>query len=134
VGGKIFVHFQLYPSISVGNVSPFVRHFFHHQYHGLSQFCNLTQIEMFRVLLLRVYLDITYYWKLKTENWKYCNKIIFKYVNSTVELNFNENFVEQSTCRSSKQCTGPTKLDADAAKTKLSKLMLQGLQKFIMTI
>ena len=27
--------------------------------------------------------------KLKTENWKYCNKIIFKYVNSTVGPIFN---------------------------------------------
>ena len=40
-----------------------------------------------------VRLDWTYYcwnWKLKTENWKYCSKIIFKCVNSTMGpiLNF----------------------------------------------
>ena len=41
----------------------------------------------------RVYLDWTYcYWKLKTENWKYCNKIIFKYMNSTVGPIFNKKF------------------------------------------
>ena len=34
-------------------------------------------------------------WKLKIENWKYYNKIIFKYVNSTVRLIFNEIFVEK---------------------------------------
>ena len=29
------------------------------------------------------------------ENWKYCNKIIFKCVNSAVRPIFNENFVEK---------------------------------------
>ena len=43
--------------------------------------------------MLWVRLDWTYYcwnWKLKTENWKYCSKIIFKCVNSTMGpiLNF----------------------------------------------
>ena len=32
---------------------------------------------------------------LKTENWKYCNKIIFKWVNSTMGSIFNESFVEK---------------------------------------
>ena len=31
---------------------------------------------------------------LKTENWKHCNKIIFKCVNSAMGPSFNENFVE----------------------------------------
>ena len=32
---------------------------------------------------------------LKTENWKHCSKIIFKYVNNVVGSIFNENFVEK---------------------------------------
>ena len=32
---------------------------------------------------------------LKIENWKHCNKIIFKCVNSAVWPIFNENFVEK---------------------------------------
>ena len=32
---------------------------------------------------------------LKAENWKYCSKIIFKYVNSAVGSIFNESFVEK---------------------------------------
>ena len=32
--------------------------------------------------------------------------------------NFNENFVEKSTCGSREQCTGPIKLDANATETK----------------
>ena len=32
---------------------------------------------------------------LKTKNWKHCNKIIFKYMNSVVGPNFNENFVKK---------------------------------------
>ena len=33
--------------------------------------------------------------KLKIENWKYCSKIIFKYVNSIVESIFNEKIVKK---------------------------------------
>ena len=47
---------------------------------------------------ITVCLDTAYFiesWKLKTENWKYYNKIIFKYVNSTVRFIFNEIFVEK---------------------------------------
>ena len=47
---------------------------------------------------INVFLDTAYFtesWKLKIENWKYYNKIIFKYVNSTVRLIFNEIFVEK---------------------------------------
>ena len=47
---------------------------------------------------ITVCLDTAYFtesWKLKIENWKYYNKIIFKYVNSTVRLIFNEIFVEK---------------------------------------
>ena len=53
---------------------------------------------------------------LKTENWKHCSKIIFKYINNVVEPNFKENFVEKSTCGSRKQYTGPTELDANTAE------------------
>ena len=45
---------------------------------------------------------------LKTENWKYDSKIIFKYVNSTVGLSFEVVFAEKSTCRFREQCTRPT--------------------------
>ena len=37
------------------------------------------------------------------ENW--CNKIIFKCVNSAVRPSFNENFGEKNTCESREQCT-----------------------------
>ena len=43
-----------------------------------------TDIARFRH---RDYLDITYF--TETKNWKHCNKIIFKYVNNTVEPIFN---------------------------------------------
>ena len=33
--------------------------------------------------------------KLKTENWKYCNKIIFKCMNSNVRPNFNEKVIQK---------------------------------------
>ena len=54
---------------------------------------------------------------LKTKNWKHYSKIIFKCVNNTIGPNFNENFVEKSTCGSREQCTGPTELDAYAVET-----------------
>ena len=57
------------------------------------------------------------------ENWKHYSKIIFKCVNSAVESNFKENFVEKSTYGSYKQCIEPIELDANATKS-LSKLML----------
>ena len=41
----------------------------------------------------RVYLDRIYF--TKTENWKYCSKIIFKYVNSVIGLIFNEKITEK---------------------------------------
>ena len=34
-------------------------------------------------------------WKMKLKTEKYCNEIIFKYVNSTVESIFNEKMVEK---------------------------------------
>ena len=43
--------------------------------------------------ILRVCLDRTYF--AETENWKHCNKIIFKYVNSNVGLNFNEKVTQK---------------------------------------
>ena len=45
---------------------------------------------------------------LTTENWKHCNKIIFKYVNSDVRSIFNENFAKKKVCGSRKQYTRPT--------------------------
>ena len=45
----------------------------------------------FLALIVRVCLDTTYFIK----NWKYCSKINFKYMNSTVRLIFNENFCEK---------------------------------------
>ena len=44
--------------------------------------------------------------------WKYCNKIIFKYVNSAVRPSFNLTFTEICTCGFREQCTGPTKKNA----------------------
>ena len=40
---------------------------------------------------LKVRLNTAYF----AENWKYCSKIIFKYVNSTVEPIFNESLIEK---------------------------------------
>ena len=42
--------------------------------------------------------------KLKTKNWKYCNKIIFKCVNSTVGLIFNEKLAEKWNLWVREQC------------------------------
>ena len=50
-------------------------------------------ISLLVVLGLWDYLDKTYF--AETENWKYCSKIIFKYVNSTVGPIFNEKVVEK---------------------------------------
>ena len=41
------------------------------------------------------------------ENWKYCNKIIFKCMNSAVWLIFNKIFVKKEVCGSSEQCMRP---------------------------
>ena len=64
-------------------------------------------------LILWVCLNIVYYWKLKTENWKYCSKIIFKCVNSAVRLNFKVDFTKIRTCESREQCTGFTQINAN---------------------
>ena len=45
--------------------------------------------------------------RLKTENWKYCSKVIFKCVNNAVEPNFEVVFAKKSTCRSCEQYTNP---------------------------
>ena len=42
--------------------------------------------------------------KLKTENWKHCSKIIFKCVNSTVGLIFNEKLAEKWNLWVREQC------------------------------
>ena len=49
-----------------------------------------------------------YYLLLKIENKKYCSKINFKCVNSTVRPSFKENFTEKSTYGFCEQCIGPT--------------------------
>ena len=61
-------------------------------------------------LQIRVCLDIAYYWKLKTKNWKHCNKIIFKCVNSSVGPNFKVDFSRFCTCDSPEQCMRPIKM------------------------
>ena len=45
------------------------------------------------VVSFRVRLDRTYF--TETENWKYCNKIIFKCMNSIVRHIFNEKVAEK---------------------------------------
>ena len=45
---------------------------------------------------------------LKTENWKYCSKIIFKCVNSTVRSFLMKKLLKNEVCGSHEQCMGPT--------------------------
>ena len=47
-----------------------------------------------------------------TENWKYCNKIIVKCVNSVVGSRLEVIFAERGTCGSCEQCTKPTQGNA----------------------
>ena len=49
-----------------------------------------------------------YHLLLKIENKKYCSKINFKCVNSTVRPSFKENFAEKITCGFCEQCIRPT--------------------------
>ena len=69
---------------------------------------QLTLIFQYRINLgyktqaLRVCLDIIY--SAKTENWKHCSKIIFKYVNSTMGPIFNEKIAEKWNLWVRKQC------------------------------
>ena len=70
---------------------------------------------------------------LKTENWKYCSKIIFKCINNVVESNFKENFVEKSTCGSRKQYTGPTELDTNTAEMNFQLYLNSCLICFVTT-
>ena len=58
------------------------------------------------MLIFRVCMNIVYYWKLKIYYWKYCSKIIFKYVNSAVRPSFKTKFTFFYTCGSLEQCTG----------------------------
>ena len=46
-------------------------------------------------------------WKLKIENWKYCNKIIFKCVNNTVKSFLMKKLLKSEVCGSREQCTEP---------------------------
>ena len=50
-------------------------------------FQNISKLESIWIKLILL--------KLKTGNWKYCNKIIFKCMNSTVKLIFNEKITEK---------------------------------------
>ena len=59
-------------------------------------------------------MDTTYF----TENWKYCNKIIFKCVNSAMWPIFNESFGKKEICGSREQCTGPTGKDENTFPKK----------------
>ena len=71
-------------------------------------------IELCKVFMLAIVcLDTVYCWKLKIENWKYCNKIIFKYVNSIVRPGFKIVFTKKSNCGSHEQCTRPTYQNAN---------------------
>ena len=52
-----------------------------------------------------------YVWiSLIAENWKYCSKIIFKYVNSVVGPSFKEKFAKIRTCGFREQCMEPTEM------------------------
>ena len=66
---------------------------------------------------LRVCLDTTYFVK----NWKNCNKIIFKCVNSVVWPIFNESFGEKGVYGSCKQCPRPTGKDRNIFLKKKKK-------------
>ena len=56
-------------------------------------------------ITLRVCLDtVAYYWKLKIYGWKYCNKIIFKCVNSVMGPSFKAKFAFFRTCGSREHC------------------------------
>ena len=68
--------------------------------------------------------------RLKTENWKYCIKIIFKCVNNAVESNFEVVFAEKSTCGSCEQYTDPSFFSKMLERTEnvLSKHTLSDLK------
>ena len=59
----------------------------------LSNILNFEQIIHVGVSNLWVGLDSTSF--IETENWRYCNKIIFKYINSNVGPNFNEKVTQK---------------------------------------
>ena len=58
-----------------------------------------------KALGLGVRLDTAEYWKLKLKIEKYCSKIIFKYMNSTVGPIFNEKIAEKWNLWIHEQCT-----------------------------
>ena len=66
-----------------------------------------------------VCLDIVYCWKLKTENWKYCNKIILKCVNSVVGPSFKIDFTKFRTCESQEHYMKPTEMKRKHAMSGL---------------
>ena len=59
--------------------------------------------------------------KLKTENWKYCSKLIFKCVNNTVGPIFNEKVAEKWNLWVRKQCTDTLFTDKKSTSTVTKK-------------
>ena len=57
-----------------------------------------TSFLFFSFLFSLIRLDRTYF--AETENWKYCSKIIFKCVNSTMRPIFNEKLLKSEICES----------------------------------
>ena len=66
---------------------------------------NKIKYEEVMERIVRVSLETAYCWKLKTENWKHCSKIIFKYVNSAWDRVLKKNLHKLMTCRYCEQCT-----------------------------
>ena len=80
-----------------------------------------------QIVWVRVCLDRTYFAEI--ENWKYCSKIIFKCVNSTVGPIFNEKVTEKWNLWVREQCTDPhvaEKSNFSAKKKKSEKHMHLG--------
>ena len=89
-----------------------------------------------RIVGLGVRLDWAYCcWKLKTENWKYCSKIIFKYVNSIVGSIFNILIREQCMnsakqyMNSAKQCVNSKPMWGYCSRAEKKKKKKKNRQK-----
>ena len=62
-------------------------------------------IQRGEVILGSVWIQLIFA-ETKNWNWKHCNEIIFKCVNSTVRPIFNEKVAESVICGTCEQCTG----------------------------